>query len=88
MLAALALGALIPAIRFRWPSRDEALARLDRNTGLKHRPATALVGSYVPDAALVGSFVPDAALIGSFVPDTSLTGSNVPAITLTGEVDA
>ncbi len=42
LLAALALGALIPAIRFRWPSRDEALARLDRNTGLKHRPATAL----------------------------------------------
>ncbi|MCD0424099.1 TIGR02302 family protein [Rubrivivax sp. JA1024] len=42
LLAALALAALIPAVRFRWPSRDEALARLDRNTGLKHRPATAL----------------------------------------------
>lgn len=42
LLAALALAALIPTIKFRWPSRDEALARLDRNTGLKHRPATAL----------------------------------------------
>ncbi|QDL99227.1 TIGR02302 family protein [Rhodopseudomonas palustris] len=40
--AALALAALIPALRFRWPSRDDALARLDRNTGQKHRPATAL----------------------------------------------
>ncbi|MFZ5739392.1 MAG: TIGR02302 family protein [Pseudomonadota bacterium] len=42
LFAALALAALVPAIRFRWPSRDDALARLDRNTGLKHRPATAL----------------------------------------------
>jgi uncharacterized protein (TIGR02302 family) len=42
LFAALALAALVPAVRFRWPSRDDALARLDRNTGLKHRPATAL----------------------------------------------
>jgi len=42
LFAALALAALYPALKFRWPSRDEALARLDRNTGLKHRPATAL----------------------------------------------
>ena len=42
LFAALALVALYPALKFRWPSRDEALARLDRNTGLKHRPATAL----------------------------------------------
>jgi len=41
-LILLALAALVPLIRFRWPSRDDALARLDRNTGLKHRPATAL----------------------------------------------
>ena len=38
----LALGALFPLIRFRWPSRDEALSRLDRGTGIRHRPATAL----------------------------------------------
>ncbi|KPG01389.1 chemotaxis protein [Rhodopseudomonas sp. AAP120] len=38
----LALVALYPVLKFRWPSRDDALARLDRNTGLKHRPATAL----------------------------------------------
>jgi len=38
----LALAALFPLIRMRWPSRDEALARLDRNSGIRHRPATAL----------------------------------------------
>src|ERR1700738_3850050 len=38
----LALGALFPLIRFRWPSREEALSRLDRGTGIRHRPATAL----------------------------------------------
>jgi uncharacterized protein (TIGR02302 family) len=38
----LALGALFPLFRFRWPSRDEALSRLDRGTGIRHRPATTL----------------------------------------------
>lgn len=38
----LALAALVPAIRFRWPSREEALRRLDRGAGIPHRPATAL----------------------------------------------
>ncbi len=38
----LALAALVPAIRFRWPSREDALRRLDRGTGIPHRPATAL----------------------------------------------
>ena len=38
----LALGALLPLIRFRWPTRAEALGRLDRGTGIRHRPATAL----------------------------------------------
>ena len=28
--------------RFRWPTREEALSRLDRGTGIRHRPATAL----------------------------------------------
>jgi uncharacterized protein (TIGR02302 family) len=38
----LALAALVPAIRFRWPTREDALRRLDRGTGIAHRPATAL----------------------------------------------
>ena len=38
----LALGALLPLLRFRWPTRQAALARLDRGTGIRHRPATAL----------------------------------------------
>ncbi len=40
--ALLALAVLVPAIRFRWPSRGDALRRLDRGTGISHRPATAL----------------------------------------------
>ncbi|NVN88132.1 MAG: TIGR02302 family protein [Rhodopseudomonas sp.] len=42
LFALLLLAALFPLIRFRWPSRDDALARLDRNSGIRHRPATAL----------------------------------------------
>ncbi|MBN9043824.1 MAG: TIGR02302 family protein [Rhizobiales bacterium 62-47] len=42
IFAILALAALVPAIKFRWPSRAEALGRLDRGTGIRHRPATAL----------------------------------------------
>jgi uncharacterized protein (TIGR02302 family) len=38
----LALASVAPAVRFRWPSREEGLSRLDRNAGLRHRPATAL----------------------------------------------
>jgi len=38
----LALAALSPLLWFRWPSRPEALARLDRGTGIRHRPATTL----------------------------------------------
>jgi uncharacterized protein (TIGR02302 family) len=38
----LALAALFPLLRFRWPRRDEALGRLDRGAGIRHRPATAL----------------------------------------------
>ena len=36
------LGALFPLVRFRWPSREEGLNRLDRGSGIRHRPATAL----------------------------------------------
>jgi uncharacterized protein (TIGR02302 family) len=39
-LAGLAL--LVPLARLRWPSRADALARLDRGSGQRHRPATAL----------------------------------------------
>ena len=38
----LALGGLFPLLRFRWPSREDALGRLDRGSGIRHRPATAL----------------------------------------------
>ena len=38
----LALAALFPLVGFRWPSRQEALSRLDRGTGIRHRPATTL----------------------------------------------
>jgi len=42
LFALLALGALYPLLRFRWPTREEGLSRLDRGTGIRHRPATAL----------------------------------------------
>lgn len=42
LLVVLAIAALAPAIRFRWPTREDALRRLDRGTGIAHRPATAL----------------------------------------------
>jgi uncharacterized protein (TIGR02302 family) len=42
LFAVLALAALFPLLRFRWPGRQEALNRLDRGTGIRHRPATAL----------------------------------------------
>ncbi len=45
VFAALALAALFPLLWFRWPSRQEALGRLDRGTGIRHRPATALTDS-------------------------------------------
>ena len=38
----LAIAGLLPAMRFRWPTREDALRRLDRGTGIAHRPATAL----------------------------------------------
>jgi uncharacterized protein (TIGR02302 family) len=42
LFAAAAIAALWPLIRFRWPTRTDALGRLDRGTGIRHRPATAL----------------------------------------------
>jgi len=38
----LTLAAAFPLLKFRWPSREVALGRLDRGTGIRHRPATAL----------------------------------------------
>jgi uncharacterized protein (TIGR02302 family) len=38
----LALAPLWPLVRFRWPSREEGLGRLDRGSGIRHRPATEL----------------------------------------------
>ncbi|HZR76852.1 TIGR02302 family protein [Bradyrhizobium sp.] len=42
LFAVLALAALSPLFRFRWPSRQDTLIRLDRGTGIRHRPATTL----------------------------------------------
>jgi uncharacterized protein (TIGR02302 family) len=42
LFAVLALWALFPLVKFRWPSREEGLSRLDRGSGVRHRPATAL----------------------------------------------
>jgi uncharacterized protein (TIGR02302 family) len=42
LFALSALGALFPLVRFRWPGREEGLSRLDRASGVRHRPATAL----------------------------------------------
>lgn len=36
------VATLYPLLRFRWPTREEGLARLDRGSGIRHRPATAL----------------------------------------------
>ena len=49
LLAALAIAAIVPLARFRWPGRDEALRRLDRNANLAHRPATALTDTLTSD---------------------------------------
>ena len=42
IFALLGLAALVPAVKFRWPSRAEGLSRLDLGSGIRHRPATAL----------------------------------------------
>jgi uncharacterized protein (TIGR02302 family) len=42
LFALVALAALSPLLRFRWPTRQDALTRLDRGTGVRHRPATTL----------------------------------------------
>lgn len=42
LFALLLAGAAFNILRLRWPGRRESLARLDRDSGLAHRPATTL----------------------------------------------
>lgn len=42
IFAILTLAAAFPLVWVRWPSETEGLRRLDRNSGLRHRPATAV----------------------------------------------
>ncbi|MGY8636362.1 TIGR02302 family protein [Bradyrhizobium sp. 14AA] len=42
VFAGIAIAVLLPLVSFRWPSREEALGRLDRGSGIRHRPATTL----------------------------------------------
>jgi uncharacterized protein (TIGR02302 family) len=45
LITVLLLVAAWPLRTFRWPRRAEVLARLDRSSGLRHRPVTALSDS-------------------------------------------
>jgi len=42
LFVVMGLAALFPFIRFRWPSREQGLSRLDHGSGIRHRPATEL----------------------------------------------
>jgi uncharacterized protein (TIGR02302 family) len=42
LFVAALVAAAWPAFRFRWPSREQGLSRLDHGSGIRHRPATAL----------------------------------------------
>ena len=42
LFAVAALWAVWPFVLFRWPSRAQGLSRLDRGSGIRHRPATTL----------------------------------------------
>ena len=42
VFAGLLIASLVPMAWLRWPSRAEALLRLDRGSGVRHRPATTL----------------------------------------------
>ncbi len=45
----LLVGAIFNLARLRWPIRRESIARLDRDSGLAHRPATAIEDSLAND---------------------------------------
>jgi uncharacterized protein (TIGR02302 family) len=46
----LAVAATVPLFRIRWPSRTAGLRRLDRESLLPHRPATAIADTMAPEA--------------------------------------
>ena len=45
MFALALLAALAPLVRLRWPAARDVTARLDRDSGAEHRPATSLADS-------------------------------------------
>jgi len=49
VLAVVAGASLFPLWRFRWPSRESALRRLDLDSSLAHRPATTLADTLKSD---------------------------------------
>src|ERR1700756_1324455 len=46
----LAGAATLPLVQVRWPSKIDALRRLDRFSLLPHRPATAIADKMAPEA--------------------------------------
>ena len=46
----LAVAATVPLFRLRWPTAIDGLRRLDRNSRLPHRPATAIADRMAPEA--------------------------------------
>nr|WP_244670662.1 TIGR02302 family protein [Rhodoplanes elegans] len=48
--AGLLIAALVPLVRLRFPGRTTGLSRLDRDSGLVHRPATAAVDTIATPA--------------------------------------
>mgnify|MGYP002651279875 FL=1 len=46
----LAVAGTLPLLQVRWPSRNDALRRLDRFSLLPHRPATAIADQMAPEA--------------------------------------
>jgi uncharacterized protein (TIGR02302 family) len=51
VFALLLIGAVVNLARLRWPGRRESIARLDRDSGLAHRPATAVEDRLANDSA-------------------------------------
>jgi len=49
VIALLALASLVRLRHFRWPDRRQALSRLDRESGVRHRPATTLTDTLSTD---------------------------------------
>ena len=47
VFALLALAAFVPFVRLRMPAAADALSRLDRQSGLRHRPATTIADELV-----------------------------------------